>query len=65
MLMDGGCQATLKCAESLMASGRVPKTTSTRLLELDGKESELLVPVGDPSLGEVIGRHLQGDAIAG
>jgi hypothetical protein len=25
----------------------------------------LLVPVGDSSLGEVIGRHLEGDAVAG
>ena len=48
-----------------MASGRVPKTTSTRLLELDEEEGVLLVPVGDSSLGEVIGRHLEGDTIAG
>jgi hypothetical protein len=48
-----------------MASGRVPKTTSMRLLDLDGEEGALLMPVGDSSLGEVIGRHLEGDTIAG
>lgn len=52
-----------------MASGRVPKMTSTRFLvsfKNEGKnEGELLMAVSYSTLGEVIGRHLKGHSITG
>lgn len=48
-----------------MASGRVPKITSTRFITSFVNEGELLVTVSDSALGEVVGRHLKGYAITG
>src|SRR5208283_84632 len=53
--------------QSLIASGRVPKISRTRervAVSCFGA-GDLLVAVGNASLGEVIWRHLQCDAIAG
>src|SRR5205823_15080512 len=47
---------------SLMASGRVPKTASTCVKK--GGVGQLLVAIGDASLGQVIGRHFQGNPVA-
>src|SRR4051794_19950519 len=47
-----------------MASGLVPKTTTIRCLSWRCKGDFLFVAIGDSSLGEVIRRHLQSDAIA-
>jgi hypothetical protein len=49
--------------QSLIASGRVPKMT--RILFLEEGIGDLLVPVGDASLGEVIRRHFESYAISG
>jgi hypothetical protein len=47
--------------QSLIASGRVPKMKRTRL----DRGARLFVAVGDPALGQIIRRHLDGDAIPG
>ena len=49
--------------QSLIASGRVPKTRSSGFGAAEDRR-ELLVAVSDASLREVIGRHLEGDAVA-
>lgn len=48
-----------------IASGLVPKIAKT--LRIVGEEGgrTLLVPVSDATLGEIIGRHLEGDAVPG
>jgi len=50
--------------QSFIASGRVPKTMRTGFEESSDEFRVLLVAVCDSPLGEVIGRHLQGDSIA-
>src|SRR5258706_10691267 len=59
---------------SLIASGRVPRTMAifsgwTSSAPGPGPVAsvwqELLVPVGDASLGQVVRRHFKGDAVAG
>src|SRR5436305_11563153 len=56
------CRKAAIRGASLIASGRVPKTKRTVFFEFS-EDRCLLVPVGDSSLGEVIGRHFQGHTV--